>query len=81
MFQNVTMRSRILWIRQTTVKQFLNVAKHIYIYSFTSPLLNHLLILLFKLHSYDVFSQNLSLKGVFAKNERGYRLNAIKKRF
>ena len=22
-----------------------------------------------------------SLKGVFAKNERGYRLNAIKKRF
>ena len=23
----------------------------------------------------------LSLKGVFAKNERGYRLNAIKKRF
>ena len=23
----------------------------------------------------------LKLKGVFAKNERGYRLNAIKKRF
>ena len=23
----------------------------------------------------------VSLKGVFAKNERGYRLNAIKKRF
>jgi len=27
-------------------------------------------------HSYDD-----ALKGVFAKNERGYRLNAIKKRF
>ena len=27
---------------------------------------------------YPVF---LNLKGVFAKNERGYRLNAIKKRF
>ena len=26
-------------------------------------------------------SLRLSLKGVFAKNERGYRLNAIKKRF
>ena len=25
------------------------------------------------------FSENFSLKGVFAKNERGYRLNAIKK--
>jgi len=24
---------------------------------------------------------NLKLKGVFEKNERGYRLNAIKKRF
>ena len=28
-----------------------------------------------------VKSNNLSLKGVFAKNERGCRLNAIKKRF
>ena len=26
-------------------------------------------------------AQLLALKGVFAKNERGYRLNAIKKRF
>ena len=28
-----------------------------------------------------VFETPESLKGVFAKNERGYRLNAIKKRF
>ena len=27
------------------------------------------------------FLKNNFLKGVFAKNERGYRLNAIKKRF
>ena len=27
------------------------------------------------------FNDSLHLKGVFAKNERGYRLNAIKKRF
>jgi len=27
------------------------------------------------------FQFYLRLKGVFAKNERGYRLNAIKKRF
>ena len=26
-------------------------------------------------------TQDETLKGVFAKNERGYRLNAIKKRF
>ena len=26
-------------------------------------------------------NKNTILKGVFAKNERGYRLNAIKKRF
>ena len=26
-------------------------------------------------------TKNETLKGVFAKNERGYRLNAIKKRF
>ena len=26
-------------------------------------------------------TKNVKLKGVFAKNERGYRLNAIKKRF
>ena len=26
-------------------------------------------------------TQFISFKGVFAKNERGYRLNAIKKRF
>ena len=25
--------------------------------------------------------ENILLKGVFAKNERGYRINAIKKRF
>ncbi len=27
------------------------------------------------------FGKPKKLKGVFAKNERGYRLNAIKKRF
>ena len=29
----------------------------------------------------SVCPQKRGLKGVFAKNERGYRLNAIKKRF
>ena len=31
--------------------------------------------------NFTQFSPNGLLKGVFAKNERGYRLNAIKKRF
>ena len=29
----------------------------------------------------NLFMNFVLLKGVFAKNERGYRLNAIKKRF
>ena len=33
----------------------------------------------FKTYRYGF--QNPLLKGLFAKNERGYRLNAIKKRF
>ena len=36
----------------------------------------------FSLNSMEAVNKVLrSLKGVFAKNERGYRLNAIKKRF
>ena len=34
-----------------------------------------------KIRSMQKSYQNFLLKGVFAKNERGYRLNAIKKRF
>ena len=30
---------------------------------------------------FEILVQRKNLKGVFAKNERGYRLNAIKKRF